>query len=93
MLKPHASAKLAEIKFHHPRSAALIRIGREREVFAAMAVSETDLATSAAKVTVAQTFTPKREHRGIYDDAFGRFTATYAAQKKIFRNFNAHRPE
>jgi xylulokinase len=72
-----------------PRNANL----RGMALFAAMAVSETDLATSAAKVTVAQTFTPKREHRGIYDDAFGRFTATYAAQKKIFRNFNAHRPE
>ncbi len=67
-----------------PRNANL----RGMALFAAIAVGESDLATSASHVHVAETFHPDPKHRQLYDDAFGRFTETYRAQKKLFRKFN-----
>ena len=68
-----------------PRNANL----RGMALFAAIAVGEGDLAASAELVNVTETFQPNPATRGLYDDAFGRFTDTYRAQKKLFRRLNA----
>lgn len=58
-------------------------------LLAAMALGAIDTGEVAQRVATTATFHPSNQNRAVYDELFDRFKAFYAANRKLYRKFNA----